>query len=279
MGIHPFAPPGDGDEHEGLNKEVDTHEDPNDVQGEIGKGVVECDSDDPEKDKAGKGADHDGLGGSGSTKGGFHDDGGGESGLENTADEDEGDGNGDELGGLGIGFGQDEVDDDFGRNEKKHADRTHEGEGVKPGGAEGFHRHGGIVCSEVLADEGGGGGPNRESGKKAQGLDANGDEVGPQCSVESEARDESEDVGVDEPHPEHFNALGKSDASNAGHHFALGSPIGFPKREGDFVGVRSGGSVEEGDDDDGSEDPGEKTSIGQSRDAHSADGGLKEDEA
>ena len=262
-----------------MDEEIDAHEDPNDVQGEVGEGVVEGDSDDAEKDEAGEGADHDGLGGTGSTKGGFHDNGGGKGWLEDSADEDEGNRDGDELGGLGVGFGKNEADDDLGRDEEENTDGAHKGEGIKPSGAESFHRHAGVLGTEVLADEGGGGGANGKSREKAEGLDTNGNEMGTQGSVEREAGDESEDVGVDEPHSEHFNSLGKSDTSNAGHHFPLRRPIGFPKSERDFVGLRLGFSVEECDHDDGSENPGEEASVGQSCDAHASNRGVEENEA
>lgn len=179
FGIEPFAAGGDSAKDNGLDEEVESHEDPDDVEGEVGEGVVEGEADNAEKDEAGEGPCHDGFGGTCSAEGGFHDDGGSEGGLEDAADEDEGDGDGDELGGLGVGFGENEANDDFGRDEEKGTDGTHEDEGVDPSGAQGFHGHGGVVGAEVLADEGGGGSADGEAGEEAEGLDPNGDEVGP----------------------------------------------------------------------------------------------------
>ncbi len=262
-----------------MNKEVDAHEDPDLGESEAPEVVGDGDADDANEDEAGVGPGHDDFGGSGSAEAGFDDEVGGEGGLENAAHEDEGDGEVDEAGGFGIGGGEDEMDDDLRGDEEEDANTAHEDDGVEPGGAEGFHGHGGVVGAEVLADEGGGGGAHGEAGKEAEGLDPNGDEVSAEGSLKGKGGDEAEDVGVDEPHAEHFDSLGDANAGDTGDHFALGNPAGALKGEGDFIGLRSSFSEEEGDDDDGADSPSEEAAVSEAGDAHSADGRLEEYEA
>ena len=100
-----------------------------------------------------------------------------------------------------------------------------------------------------------------------------------ECSLEMETGDEAQDVGVNEPHAEHFDSLRESDPTNTGHHFTFGSPVGVSKSEGDLVRNRLGLTEEQSEDDAGPEEPGTKASPSESGDTHTAEGRIEKDEA
>ena len=183
------------------------------------------------------------------------------------------------MGGLGVGFWNDEPDHHFWCGEKEKADGAHEDESINPGGAQGFEGHLGIAGSKVLSDEGGGGSADGEAGEEGEGLDANGDDVSAEGAIKPKAGDESKHVEMDGPHAEHFDSLGKADTADAGHHFGLRSPACAAQGEGDFVSFGGGFPAHKDENDDRAEEPAEETAPGEAGDAQAAEGRFEEDES
>lgn len=121
-----------------MDEKIDAHKSPYFDQGEFEEGVINGYSDDSNEDQAGKGTCHNDACRSGAAQAGFQDDSGSERGLKNSANEDERSGDRNELGGLGVGFGEDKTHDDFWCQEEKNANCTHESESEEPGGPKSF---------------------------------------------------------------------------------------------------------------------------------------------
>ena len=156
--------------------------------------------------------------------------------------------------------------------------RTHKGEPEEPGRAEGFESHRGIVGAEVLSDQGGGGGADGKAGHEGKRFDPDGHDMCGQGTIVGESSDESDNVRVDEPHPEHFKSIGQSDPANAEDHLTLRNPADLAQGQSDFIGFRLVLLEEKSNHNDRSENPGEKAAQGQPGDAHAADRGIEKDE-